>query len=58
MTEHPLIEKISFTGGTSTGKKVMASLRAVSGVTSLGLKIIALPAARAGADFHRAICTG
>lgn len=25
LTEHPLIEKISFTGGTSTGKKVMAS---------------------------------
>ncbi|WP_259466558.1 aldehyde dehydrogenase family protein, partial [Pseudomonas aeruginosa] len=22
LTEHPLIEKISFTGGTSTGKKV------------------------------------
>ncbi|MBC9249208.1 betaine-aldehyde dehydrogenase [Pseudomonas alcaligenes] len=25
LTEHPLIEKISFTGGTATGKKVMAS---------------------------------
>ncbi|PJG57750.1 betaine-aldehyde dehydrogenase [Aeromonas cavernicola] len=25
LTEHPLIEKISFTGGTTTGKKVMAS---------------------------------
>ncbi|AOE82886.1 betaine-aldehyde dehydrogenase [Pseudomonas sp. TCU-HL1] len=25
LTEHPQIEKISFTGGTSTGKKVMAS---------------------------------
>jgi len=25
LTEHPLIEKVSFTGGTSTGKKVMAS---------------------------------
>lgn len=27
-------------------------------VTSLGLKIIALPAASAGADFHRAIWIG
>lgn len=35
-----------------------ASFRAVSGVTSLGLKIIALPAASAGADFHRAIWIG
>ncbi|MEN1995510.1 MULTISPECIES: betaine-aldehyde dehydrogenase [Stenotrophomonas] len=25
LTEHPLIEKISFTGGTATGRKVMAS---------------------------------
>jgi len=25
LTEHPVIEKISFTGGTSTGRKVMAS---------------------------------
>lgn len=25
LTEHPLIEKVSFTGGTDTGKKVMAS---------------------------------
>jgi betaine-aldehyde dehydrogenase len=25
LTEHPLIEKISFTGGTATGKQVMAS---------------------------------
>ena len=30
----------------------------VSGVTSLGLKIIALPAASAGADFHKAIWIG
>ncbi|MGE8061197.1 betaine-aldehyde dehydrogenase [Pseudomonas sp. NPDC089547] len=28
LTEHPGIEKISFTGGTSTGKKVMASASA------------------------------
>ncbi|PVZ16387.1 MULTISPECIES: betaine-aldehyde dehydrogenase [unclassified Pseudomonas] len=28
LTEHPLIEKISFTGGTDTGKKVMASASA------------------------------
>lgn len=28
LTEHPLIEKVSFTGGTSTGKKVMASASA------------------------------
>ncbi|WP_251268368.1 aldehyde dehydrogenase family protein, partial [Enterobacter hormaechei] len=25
LTEHPVIEKISFTGGVATGKKVMAS---------------------------------
>ncbi|MFF7707880.1 betaine-aldehyde dehydrogenase [Pseudomonas sp. NPDC007930] len=30
LTEHPLIEKISFTGGTDTGKKVMASASASS----------------------------
>ncbi|GAB7528434.1 betaine-aldehyde dehydrogenase [Pseudomonas sp. 3A(2025)] len=30
LTEHPQIEKISFTGGTSTGKKVMASASASS----------------------------
>ncbi|WNW10367.1 betaine-aldehyde dehydrogenase [Pseudomonas sp. DTU_2021_1001937_2_SI_NGA_ILE_001] len=28
LTEHPQIEKVSFTGGTSTGKKVMASASA------------------------------
>ena len=38
--------------------KISASLRVVREVTSLGLKIIALPAARAGADFHRAIWIG
>lgn len=30
LTEHPLIEKISFTGGVATGKKVMASAAASS----------------------------
>ena len=30
LTEHPRIEKISFTGGTDTGKKVMASASASS----------------------------
>ncbi|MCO8161833.1 betaine-aldehyde dehydrogenase [Pseudomonas sp. 21LCFQ010] len=30
LTEHPQIEKVSFTGGTSTGKKVMASASASS----------------------------
>src|SRR5690606_9045755 len=35
-----------------------ASLSAVSEVTSLGLKIIAFPAASAGAAFHRAIWIG
>jgi len=34
LTEHPRIEKISFTGGTDTGKKVMASASASSQMIS------------------------
>lgn len=36
----------------------LGKLQGGEGVTSLGLKIIALPAASAGADFHRAIWIG
>ncbi len=45
-------------GGTPLSVRSPASLNAVSGVTSLGLKIIALPAASAGADFQHAIWIG
>ncbi|MCY1238974.1 hypothetical protein D9M72_517400 [compost metagenome] len=44
--------------GRPASVKISASFSAVSGVTSLGLKIIALPAASAGAAFHRAIWIG
>ena len=44
--------------GRPASVKISASFSAVNGVTSLGLKIIALPAASAGAAFHSAIWIG
>ena len=44
--------------GRPASRKISARWGADSGVTSLGLKIMALPAASAGADFHMAIWMG
>lgn len=44
--------------GKPASVNISANVSAVSGVTSLGLKIIALPAASAGAAFHSAIWMG
>ncbi len=44
--------------GTPASTKISASLIAPSGVSSDGLNINALPAARAGPDFQHAICSG
>ena len=44
--------------GRPASRKISARWGVDSGVTSLGLKIMALPAASAGADFHMAIWMG
>ena len=44
--------------GSPASLKTSASFSAVRGVSSAGLKIMALPQARAGAAFQQAICSG
>ncbi len=58
-TQAPLpVSTLNTPSGSPASLKISASLSALSEVTSLGLKIIALPAASAGAAFHRAIWMG
>ncbi len=55
-TPAPLpVSTLNTPSGSPASLKISASFSALSGVTSLGLKIIALPAVNAGAAFHRAI---
>ena len=58
----PVSAKPCTTLNTPSGRpaswNTSARLNADNGVNSAGLKIIALPAASAGADFQAAICSG
>jgi hypothetical protein len=45
-------------GGAPASTRISASFKALSGVSSEGLKIIALPQASAGAAFQQAIWIG
>ena len=44
--------------GTPASSKISSSFTALNGVSSAGLKIMALPQASAGAAFQQAICSG
>ncbi len=58
-TPAPLpVSTLNTPSGSPASLKISASFSALSEVTSLGLKIIALPAASAGAAFHKAIWIG
>ena len=52
------VSTLTTPSGIPAAAQASANISAVSGVSSLGLSTMALPAAMAGRTFHAAICSG